>query len=99
MTAKPAPKLSELLFLTVIGHLAKVGYTNEVENLLAKKLQDHVDSHAFLLGILCLLKQYPDPITRGMLEYLTQYTRSFVSEHSRYVFIVFLRLHQQSTAF
>ena len=30
MNAKPAPKLSELLFLTVIGHLAKVTYTTEV---------------------------------------------------------------------
>ena len=90
MNAKAAPKLSELLFLAVIGHLAKVGYATEVDNLLAKKLQDHVDSHAFLLGTLCLLKQYPDPITRGMLEYLTQYTRSFVSEHSRYVIFLLL---------
>ena len=88
MNAKPACKLPELLFLTVIGQLSKGVYVCEVDNLMARKLQDHMDSHAFLLGILCLLKQYPDPITKGILEYLAQYARSFIAEIPRYVRIL-----------
>ena len=84
MSAKAAPKLIEILFLAVIGHLSKVSMVNEVDNLIAKKVQDHVDNHAFLLGLLCLLKQYPDPIKKGVIEYLAQYARSFVADHSRY---------------
>ena len=83
MTAKPAPKLTELLFLAIIGHLSKISFTPEIDDLMAKKAQDHVDNHTFLLGILTLLKQYPDPITEGVVEYTAQYTRSFVAEHSR----------------
>merc|ERR1712029_17595 len=81
-SAKPAPKLSELLFLAVIGQLSKCNYSLEIEDLLSKRLQDHVDSHAFILGMTCLLKQYPDTITRGILEYLAQYARSFIAEDS-----------------
>ena len=40
-SAKPAPKLSELLFLAVIGQLSKCNYSSEIEDLLSKKLQDH----------------------------------------------------------
>ena len=77
--AKPAPKMTELIFLTAICHLSKLQYSAEIDNLLDRK--DHVDSHAFLLGFLCLLKQYPQPISRGFMEYLAQYTRSFVAEN------------------
>ena len=28
------------------------------------------------------LKQYPDPITRGIIEYLAQYARSFIADHT-----------------
>ena len=74
-SAKPAPKLSELLFLAIIGQLSKCNYSGEIEDLLSKRFQEHVDSHAFILGMTCLLKQYPDTITRGILEYLAQYAR------------------------
>ena len=81
-SAKPAPKLSELLFLAIIGQLSKCNYSGEIEDLLSKRFQEHVDSHAFILGMTCLLKQYPDTITRGILEYLAQYARSFIAETS-----------------
>lgn len=60
--------------------MSKAAYVTEIDNLLARKLQDHVDSHCFILGILCLVKQYPDPVTKGLLEYLAQYARSFIAE-------------------
>ena len=85
INAKPAPKLTELLFLSVIGHLAKGVYVTEIDDLLARKLQDHVDSHCFLLGIVGLVKQYPDPVIKGLLEYLAQYARSFIAELPRYI--------------
>ena len=82
MPVKPSPKLIELIFLCVIGHLSKGYYSPEIDHLLAKKIQDHEDNYAFLLGLLCLLKQYPDPITRGLIEYLAQYARSFIADHT-----------------
>ena len=82
MPVKPSPKLIELIFLCVIGHLSKGYYSPEIDHLLAKKIQDHEDNYAFLLGLLCLLKQYPDPITRGLIEYLAQYARSFIADYT-----------------
>ena len=82
MPVKPSLKLIELIFLCVIGHLSKGYYSPEIDHLLSKKIQDHEDNYAFLLGLLCLLKQYPDPITRGLIEYLAQYARSFVADYT-----------------
>ena len=82
LPVKSVPKLTELLFLCVIGHLSKGYYTPDIDYFLAKKVQDHVDSYPYLLGLLCLLRQYPDPISQGLVEYLAQYTRSFVAEHT-----------------
>lgn len=91
MNAKAPSKLTELLFLVLIGHLSKVSYVAEIDNLLAKKVTEHVDNHAVLLGMLCLLKQFPQPITDGLIEYLAQYVRSFVAEQSRYIQLHYIR--------
>ena len=83
LTAKPGPKLTELLFLSVIGHLAKEFFAANAGGLMAKRVQDHVDAHPFLLGMLCLLRQFPQQITDGLLEYVAQYTRSFIADHTK----------------
>jgi len=44
--------------------------------------QSHLDGSVFLLGLSTLLGQYPKEIFKGVLAYLTQYIRSFISEQA-----------------
>ena len=83
MSAKASRKVTELLFLVVIGHLSRSTFSPMVGDLVPQRNKDHVDSQPFNLGLICLFKQYPMPVTRGLLEYLAQYARSFMAEHAK----------------
>lgn len=82
VTAKPGPKLTELLFLAIIGNLGKGVYSPSTGGIMAKRAQDHLDGYPFVLGITCLLRQYPKRISDRVIQYMAQYTRSFVAEQT-----------------
>ena len=41
-----------------------------------------LDGHPFVVGVACLLRQYPDDVFEKVVGYLAQFIRSFFVEHT-----------------
>lgn len=82
VTAKPGPRLPELIFLVVIFTLAKLQFSSNAGELIAKRSNEMLDGHPFVLGVACLLQQYPDEVFESVVSYLAQYIRSFCVEQT-----------------
>ena len=41
-----------------------------------------LDGHPFVIGVACLLNQYPDNVSSLVIRYLAQYVRSFYVEQT-----------------
>ena len=41
-----------------------------------------LDGHPFVIGVACLLHQYPDSVSNQVIRYLAQYVRSFYVEQT-----------------
>ncbi|XP_057313652.1 WASH complex subunit 5-like [Hydractinia symbiolongicarpus] len=75
-TGKMTPYFSFLAALLVISQLSKLSFSKNLSGMVAKKSNDPLDSTAFVLGLLTLLKQYHSECTEIFITILGQYVRS-----------------------
>lgn len=68
--------VSVALFLLTISHLPKLIYVKNMSTLIGKKLAEHIDGTAFVVGIMTILKQYHSDILQLFIDYLAQYVNS-----------------------
>lgn len=68
--------VSVALFLLTISHLPKLIYVKNMSTLIGKKLAEHIDGTAFVVGTMTILKQYHSDILQLFIDYLAQYVNS-----------------------
>ena len=65
-----------------MGTIAKLSFQKSLNALLAKKTNDPLDSTAFVLGMVTILKQYHSDCTEQFIALLAQYVRSVIATNT-----------------
>lgn len=78
ITTKKTPYFSLLAAILVICQLSKLTFTKSISCMVSKKYNDPLDSTAFVLGMVTLLKQYHSDCGEQFVAVLAQYVRSTI---------------------